>query len=159
MIKFNNFEIEVKKYLPIQDKLRLISNVINNSLSESTEGFYNPVKVDVFAAVEAVMAYTNIEFTEEEKENIPMLYDLFVSTGFLDTFVKEGIGEFEFFQIKTYTEACIRAIYDYDHSAMGILEKLNTDYTNLNLDVTTLHEKLADANALPLLKDIMDKLG
>ena len=49
-IQFNEQEIEVKQYLPINEKLEMISNVIN--LSADDNNFANPVKVRVFTTLE-----------------------------------------------------------------------------------------------------------
>ena len=48
-ILFNEQEIEVKQYLPINEKLEMISNVIN--LSADDNNFANPVKVSVFTTL------------------------------------------------------------------------------------------------------------
>ena len=53
---------EVKHYLPFADKLELVSNVINNSVDSN--GYYNPMRVKLYTALETVYAYTNISFTE-----------------------------------------------------------------------------------------------
>ena len=63
MIEFNEQTIEVKQYLPVNDKLALISNVINASADDYN--FANPVKIEVFLALEIIANYTNINFTEK----------------------------------------------------------------------------------------------
>ena len=65
-IKFNDIEIEVKQYLPANDKLALIGNVINNSHSTN---FANPVLIEVMGSLEIIYAYTNINFTDKQKED------------------------------------------------------------------------------------------
>ena len=42
---------------------------------------------------------------------------------------------------------------------MGILDTISADYSNLDLDATKIQKKLADPNALALLKDVMANLG
>jgi hypothetical protein len=54
-------EYEVKHYLPIKEKIDLISNVINQSVDDN--GFYNPIRVKLYMTLEVVYAYTNISFT------------------------------------------------------------------------------------------------
>ena len=46
---------EVKHYLPIKDKLELVSNIINQSLD--TNGFYNPMRIRLYTVLEVVYAY------------------------------------------------------------------------------------------------------
>ena len=96
ILDFNGEKIEVIQYLPIQKKLELISEVLSNALSEDTEGYYNPIKLEVFTAIAAVEAYTNIEFSEKDKEDIPHLYDLLKTSGLLKLIIAEGIGGLEY---------------------------------------------------------------
>ena len=51
ILDFNGEKIEVVQYLPIQKRLELISEVLSNALSEDTEGYYNPIKLEVFTAI------------------------------------------------------------------------------------------------------------
>ena len=60
-------DIEVKQYLPVNEKLMLIGRVINNSADENN--FANPIKLDVFTALEIVFTYTNISFEEYINRN------------------------------------------------------------------------------------------
>ena len=57
-ITINDQVIEVKQYLPISDKINIITNVIENSADDNN--FANPVKVEVYANLENMYAYTNI---------------------------------------------------------------------------------------------------
>ena len=72
-VAWNDCIIEVKQYLPINEKLNLISNVINFAHDENN--YSNPVKVDVYTALEIMYAYTNINFTDKQKEDVTKLYD------------------------------------------------------------------------------------
>jgi len=73
---YNEQEITVKKYLPVNEKLELISRVINAAADENR--FYNPVKLDIFLKLEIIFTYTNINFTDKQKEDPSKLYDLLV---------------------------------------------------------------------------------
>ena len=50
-------------------------------------------------------------------------------------------------------------LYQYHNSALGIMQAISTDYSNLNLEASEIQEKLADQNNLTLLKDVITKLG
>ena len=66
--KNNNGEelkIEVKKYLPVQEKLEMITKIINQSIDENN--FYNPVRLKIFTVLEMMYAYTNLSFTAKQK--------------------------------------------------------------------------------------------
>lgn len=148
--------IEVKAYLPIQDKLEMISRIINQSTDDN--GYYNQGKVEIFMLLEMVFAYTNITFTEKQKEDVTGLYDKLVSSDFMEDFMTVmSSSEVAFIRNITYT--IIDKIYEYKNSAYGILDAISTDYSNLNLDALQIKENLADPNNMALLKDVLTKLG
>jgi hypothetical protein len=75
-------EFEVKKYLPIEEKMEMISRIINLSVDDN--GFYNPVRLQIYTTIETVFAYTNLNFTTKQKENLFKLYDQLISSGIFD---------------------------------------------------------------------------
>lgn len=156
IIKFNDQEIEVKQYLPVDEKLVLIGKIINNSAEDAK--FYNVGKITIFTTVEMVCAYTNISFTEKQKEDICKLYDVIVSSGLYDI-VFQAIPEDEYEWIFETTMNSIESIYQYQNSILGILDAVSQDYSNLNLDATTLQQQMANPENLELLKGIMTRLG
>lgn len=155
-ITWNDQTIEVKQYLPVNNKLELISRVINLSADENN--FANPVKVDIYFAIEVVDAYTNISFTEKQKEDVCKLFDNITSSGLLAV-IRDAIPEEEYGYLYHDINACVSAVYSYKNSVMGILENITTDYDNLNLDASAIQQKLADPQNLELLKGVMAKLG
>ena len=156
VIKIGEQEIEVKQYLPINDKLTLIGNVINQAADENN--FSNPIKLDVFTALEIVFAYTNLSFTDKQKEDLVKLYDIMESNGIFDTVIA-AIPKVEYKSIIEGVQDCSNAIYTYRNSALGIMDSIAQDYSNLDLDATKIQEKLADPDNIALLKQIMTKMG
>ena len=156
-LKWNDQIIEIKEYLPIQEKLDLISKIVNQSLDENN--FANPARVQIFMTLEIFYSYTNINFTDKQKEDFLGLYDLLVSSGlYKEVFNK--LYEVEEFQIINDTcHAVIDEIYKYKNSALGIMQAIVTDYSNLNLDATAIQEKLANKENVEFLKNVVDKLG
>ena len=155
-IEFNEQTIEVKQYLPVNDKLELISNVINSAHDENN--FSNPVKVSVFTTLEIMYAYTNINFTDKQKEDPTKLYDLLISSGLVCEVI-DAIPEAEYHEIISGVEDSINAIYTYRNSVMGILENVSADYSNMNLDANDIYNKLTDSNNIDLVKQVLTKLG
>ena len=155
-IEFNEQTIEVKQYLPVNDKLALISNVINASADDYN--FANPVKLEVFLALEIMSNYTNINFTEKQKEDSAKLYDLVCSCGLLDMVI-EAIPDEEYNELYNGIQLSVKSIYDYQNSVLGILNTISQDYSNFNLDASEIQKKLADPDNMALLKDILTKLG
>lgn len=149
-------DIEVKQYLPINDKINIITNVIQNSADDNN--FANPVKVEVFANLEIIYAYTNISFTEKQKEDPTKLYDLLEENGVIVAII-EAIPQSEYTLLLGWIEETIDAFYTYRNSVVGILEQISTDYSNLEFDAASIQKKLADPENLELLKGVMSKLG
>lgn len=155
-IEFNEQSVEVKQYLPVNEKLEVIAEVLNNSADDNN--FANPVKVDVYTAIAVLEAYTNISFTEKQKENVTKLYDAVVSTGLYNSVI-EAIPDDEFGFLNGAIVNTINAFYRYRNSVLGILENISTDYSNLNLDASAIQQKLADPENMELLRSVLSKLG
>ena len=156
LVKIGNFDIEVKQYLPVNEKLNLIARVLNGAHDENN--FPNPVKIEVIGALEIIMAYTNLSFTEKQKEDVAKLYDLLETNGVIDQVVS-AIPEEEYNFIIDGIDDTIEAVYTYQNSVLGILDSVGQDYSNLELDAINIQQKLANTENLGLLKDVLTKLG
>ena len=119
-INFNDIEIEIKQYLSINETISLIENIINNSATELK--FYSPALVHLFYALEVIYNYTNISFTDKQKEEPAKLYDTIVSSGLWNA-IEEAIPEDEL---------------DFICEALGCptLFLKNEDFSELILNVT-----------------------
>ena len=155
-ITFQEQEIEVKTYLPINDKLVMIGNIINNSADELK--FYNVGKLELFFVLEIVYNYTNISFTDKQKDDVCKLYDTIYSSGLYQLII-DAIGEEEIYMCHDILMETVNSIYKYNNSAMGILDAISQDYSALSLDASEIQKKLADPENLDLLRNIMGKLG
>ena len=155
-ITINDIEIEVKQYLPVSEKIDIVTNVLNNSQSENN--FANPIHVEVYSNLEIIYAYTNLNFTDKQKETPDKLYDLLEQNGVINAVI-EAIPQLEYELLIDWIKETIESYYTYRNSALGILDQISTDYSNLKYDATEIQEKIADPNNLTLLKDIVTKLG
>ena len=155
-IEFNEQTIEVKQYLPINEKLELISSVINSAADENN--FSNPIKENVFLTLEILYHYTNINFTDKQKEDPVKLYDLVVSSGLVNK-VTDLIPEEELDEVINGLAQSGKAIYAHKNSAGVILESISQDYSALKFDATEVQQKLADPDNMALLKQVLTKLG
>ena len=156
-VNINNNVIEVKQYLPINDKLALISRVINLS-HDSSNNFANPVQVEVIGTIEIIAAYTNLSFTEKQKEDYAKLYDLLEENGITKDLIS-AIPEDEYAFLIDGINESIEAVYKYQNSVLGILDSVAQDYSNLEFDASKIQQELADPQNLELLKGIMSRLG
>lgn len=155
-LNWNDQIIEIKAYLPIEEKITIIERIVNQSLDDNN--FANPMRVDINILLEIIFAYTNISFTDKQKEDRLALYDLLVGSEFWTQFLTVLPNE-EYMSIYNGVWDTINEIYKYRDSVLGIIEAVNQDYSNLNLDAENIQKNLADPNNLSLLKDVVTKLG
>lgn len=155
-ITWNEQEIEIKQYLPIEDKLKLISTIVNDSVDGN--GFYNPARIYMYRILNIINTYTNIKFTDKQWDEIFKTYDLVVSSG-LSAKIFEALNPYELQQLDTWTQELINSIYSYRNSVLGILENIQNDYSELDLDATKIEEKLSNKENLQLLRDVLEKMG
>lgn len=155
-IEFNGQTIEVKQYLPVNEKLALIGNVINFAHDENN--FSNPVKISIYTTLEIMYNYTNINFTDKQKEDPAKLYDMLISSGLVAEVINV-IPEAEYHEILCGVSDSIDAVYTYRNSVMGILDSISQDYSSLDLNATEIQKKLSDPNNMELLKQILSNLG
>lgn len=149
-------DIVVKQYLPINEKLELITRVINNAADDNR--FLNKIKLEMYLNLEIVFTYTNINFTDKQKEDLPKLYDILNSSGVMcDIISTMKTSEYSYLYNNTLDIA--EKMYEYSNSIYGILDNVATDYSNLNLDANEIYQKIADPENLALVKDIMAKMG
>lgn len=154
-IKINEQEIEIKQYIPIETKFQFIENVLNQSAVDMY--FYNQGKIEIFFAMEVIYNYTNINFTDKQKDDILGLFDKFVSTGLYKEILNNiPTSEIEF--LKEVIQDQIKEIYRYRDSALGIMETMKTDYNNLDLDIDKLTQELTENENLGLVKEVIEKL-
>ena len=156
-ISLNENTVEVKQYLPLEEKISLIEAVIAQSGS-GEEGFFNIVKLEVYYIIEMISAYTNISFTEKQLEDTPKLYDAIRLNDVWGT-VAEAIPEVERDYIWNNILTLAKEITAYNNSVLGILKTVSNDRDQLNFDVSEIMSTLSDLDQLTLLKSMVDKTG
>ena len=155
-LKWGDQTIEVKQYLPFGEKIKVIENIVNKSIDDNN--FSNPCRFELHQYLEVFFAYTNINFTEKQKEDEYKLYDLLVGSGLMNQVI-ELIPEEEINFIFRCAYHLVERIYEYGNSAKGIMEAITKDYSNLDLDAEELQKKIGDPENLAFLREVMDKLG
>jgi len=151
-------EVEIKQYIPIEDELELIGNVISQEEASDSNKFLNIIKLKMFFDLEIVFYFSNIVFTEKQKENLPKLYDLLDYNSVIEE-VAAAMPEGLYEGLWNDTINMADRVYEQTNSAFGILDSISTDYSNLNLDIDGLRDKLASAENLDIVKDVVTKLG
>ena len=157
-VKINEeITIEVKQYLPVQEKLALISRVVEYAHMEDAN-YSNPVKAEVYRDLEVVYAYTNISFTDKQKEETPKLYDMLVSSGVLKQII-EAIPEEEYSRICCGVWNSIESIYKYINSVVGIIDTINQGQKDAVVDMETVQKGLESLQNNSFLKELIPVLG
>ena len=122
-ININDKEIEVKQYLPAEDKYDLIMI----SLQQSKEnGIYNDFKLDMFLHLNLVFMYTNLTFTDKQRENLPGLYDILETNGIINLVVK-NIPEEELSNIYAAISEIKDSLVAYENSFAGVANNFITN--------------------------------
>lgn len=117
----NGKTIEVKHYLKIEDKISLIQIAIQQSIIE--EGFINPILLDAYFNLYIVFYYSNIEFTDEEKQNGLSTYDLLESNGIISK-LEAGIPQSEFEDLFNLCTEYTHKYEKYTTSAVGLANSI-----------------------------------
>ena len=156
VIEWNEQKIEVKQYLPIEDKLDMIANIINQSADYN--GYYNPARIYIFTILEMIDYYTNISLTEKQKADVFKTFDLFVNSG-LSAVIFDKINPYEYNQIKSWVHELINSIYAYKNSVVGIMDTIKEDFNLMDLDTEKLVERLGNKENIEFINELLNKMG
>lgn len=116
-------EIEVLQYLPISDKYDLIMV----ALQKAKEGeIYNPIKLDMYFHLNLVYLYTNLYFTDKQKEDEEKIFDTLVSTGLLNK-IMENMAEDEFQDLWDKMMEYMNSELKYTTTAAALLKTIIRD--------------------------------
>ena len=119
-VDFNGNLIEIKQYLPLEDKLSLINIIIQNA---SEGGICNPLKVNAFYHLYLVYLYTNINFTEAQKRDELKLYDTLESNGLIDLII-ENMNEHEYSTLLNFINEKIEIDMKFNTTVAGIINNI-----------------------------------
>lgn len=120
---FQGNNIEVLKYLSIEDKYDLINITLQKAFED---GIYNPLKIDIYFHLHLVYMYTNLSFTDKQKENELKLYDCLVSNGFIDKMV-ESMEENEYNYLFSMIQETVEKQLTYRTTAAAVIQSLIND--------------------------------
>lgn len=116
-------EIEVLQYLGAEDKYDLLMITLQKA---EEDGIYNAFKLDVFFHLNLVYMYTNLSFTDKQKEDELRLYDALKSNGFIDKML-EAMDEDEYDNLLKCLEDILSDIMTYRNTAGAVLQSVIQD--------------------------------
>lgn len=123
VMDFNGQEIDVVQYLPVEDKYDLIMVILQKS---EENGIYNPIKLDMYFHLYLVYMYTNLSFTDKQRENEPKIYDILKSNGFIDLMLSH-MNTDEYNELQYYITKYTKDNLKYKSSAGSVLNSLIYD--------------------------------
>ena len=156
--EYNGQNIEVKQYLPINDKATIVATILNYTLNNGENRFPNPLQVETFLTLNIIEKYTNINFTDKQKEDPAKLYDLITSSG-LWNIILNNLNTNDYNSLLNYCDKAIKAYYEYHNSIFGILDAVNKDYNTSSLEAQEIYKYLNDPESMSVLRDVLAKLG
>lgn len=121
ILDFNGIKIEIKKYLPIADKYDLIMIALQKS---EENGIYNPIKLRMHFLLNIVYMYTNINFTEKQREDEEKLFDLLQYNDLL-TQIIENVDEYN--KLEALINECVEKTLQYRNSAAAVIQSIIQD--------------------------------
>lgn len=121
--EFNDHKIEVKKYLPIEDKIDLVQITLQRS---EEDGIYNEALLDMYFNLYIVFLYTNISFTDKQKEDLAKLYDLMQCNGLIPKVIA-NMEESEYSMLLDYMEKIREDRLKYKQTAAAVLQSIIGD--------------------------------
>lgn len=130
-IDFNGNQFEILQYLPIEDKYDLIMVTLQKCYEE---GIYNPIKKDMYFHLYLVYMYTDISFTDKQKEDEEKLYNALESNGVITEVIK-NIPEEEYNKLFEYMDELIEERMRYSLSSAAMISNV----------INTLPEKAQEA--------------
>lgn len=150
--KIASCDIEVKQYLPIEDKNTLVA-AISSHVYLHNQQYHDCGYEEIIKVIGIIGSYTNLNFTETMLKDLGKLYDLLVSTGIKDS-IYQLIPESELEMVEFFLNKTINAIYSYHQSFAGVMDLVDATSSNLS----QLSEFIQNPN-LELVKEILEKMG
>lgn len=120
VVNINGKDIEVKQYLPIEDKNSLCEVALHAAAAGTV---FNPLLAEAYFNTFVVIEYTNINFTDTQKADILKLYDILDSNDIINQVV-ETIPEREYRFLLDSFITMVNEITNYMTSAKAIADDL-----------------------------------
>lgn len=136
-IHLNSLEVKVLQYLPISDKIDIVEIALQKS---KQGGIYNELLLDMFFHLHIIMCYTDLEFSDEDLEDMMALYDKLESNGFINEII-EAMNQDEYKNLLDYLNIMKKENLEYNNTAAAVISRIIED----------LPAKMAE------VKDILDQ--
>lgn len=119
----DNYQVNVKKYLPISDKIDLVQIALQKA---QEDGIYNQIKLDMYFHLNIIYLYTDIEISQEEREDEMKLYDILESNDIIDMVIA-NMDQDEYNELKGYLMEMESDSLTYRNTAAAVLTRIIHD--------------------------------
>lgn len=122
-ITLNEKTIQVKSYLPISDKM----DVVQITIQKADNGRYiDQLALDMFFELNLVYSYSNIEVTQEDRDDQFALYDRWTQDGTINTVIT-AIPNEEYNKLREAVDATIEDLMSYRGTAAAVVNSFIQD--------------------------------
>lgn len=153
----DDITLEIRNYLPIDEKSEFIQFIVNHALDQTT-GCFSPVRVEVYFSIAVCKWYANIAFTDKQMADISKTYDLLEENGVIDE-IMSYIPKDEIEFMRDLANDTIDDIARYNSSAAGIIEAMTANAGGLDTQITEILNKIKNEENLETLAVIKDVVG
>jgi hypothetical protein len=150
IVTIGEIDIEVKQYLPLKEKIEIASVVTGMSTGDMG---INPIQRDVLTKFYILDYYTNINFTDKQKEDIEKTFDLLEINDVINR-VLEAIPASEIDTVMSWVFICSNTFENYRNSIRGIIEDIVSKYGSTELDIEKLVSQIKDPEVGEFLKNL-----
>lgn len=122
-VQWEDKVIEVLQYLPIDSKYDLIMVTLQKAKEDI---LYNPIKLDMYFHLHLVYMYTNLSFTDKQKEDEAKIYDTLEGSGLLSEIIK-NMNEAEYNDLWDKINEYMEAELKYTTTAAAVVKAVIND--------------------------------
>lgn len=140
IVNFNGKEIEIIQYISTEQKRDLIDIALQKA---EENGIYNPILLDSYFHLYLIYMYTNLTFTDKQKEDELKLFDIIKESGLLDEIIKK-IPKKEYDYLFNNLTEYMGMINKYKNTAGSVLQTFVNDLprnTQAALDIVNNFDK------------------
>lgn len=154
VVEIKNNTLNIKQYLPIEQKAEMIQYVIDNAINPGVGGC-SPIRAEMFFYLGVLKYYCGFAI---EGENLAELYDLCEANGVLEQ-VWNHIPEKERNFITTKTDETIEAVSKYSTSFVGVLQSMAADSDTLDSNLQDILQGIKSKEGIELIDQIKNAVG
>ena len=119
----NNNNIKVNQYISIEDKNSIIQLALQNSEEDT---IYNECKLKMYFELYIVYMYSDIDFTQEEKDDAVQTYDILASNGIIQAIIA-AIPQTEYVELCNMFEVTKKNKMKYKNSIAATIYRFVND--------------------------------